>query len=234
MISYEGFPISGEIKATLLKHRVDFVFQPIFNKDKEVTAYEALMRPEGKNILDYIEEMRREGRLHELELVSFFGATAAYRQRDYDKKLCINSFPSECFTADEARNYSHCFMPMKGTLVIEILEYSEGDLQTWKIKQEHSKLYRNVEFSLDDFGTGCNDSSAVDFYRPHTVKLDRSLITGIDASPEKQRDAAAYVTKFHQKGICVLAEGIETQAEFSHLAACGVDLFQGFYLARPE
>lgn len=234
MISYDGFPINDEIKATLLKHRVDFVFQPIFNKNREIAAYEALMRPEGRYVLDYIEEMRQTGRLHELELVSFFGATAAYRQRNYCKKLCINSFPSECFTAVEAKNYSDCFRPIKDKLVIEILEYTENDPWKWEVKKAHSRIFDDVEFSLDDFGTGFNDSTAVDFYRPQTVKLDRSLIHRIDASPEKQHQAAAYVDRFHRQGILVLAEGIETQAEFTYLATCGVDLFQGFYLAKPE
>lgn len=71
MLSFEKLNVCDEIKSILMQYRVDFVFQPIFDRLGEIYGYEALMRPEGKNVLEYIEEVKHNNMLHELELVSF-------------------------------------------------------------------------------------------------------------------------------------------------------------------
>ena len=43
----------------IAQDQVDFVFQPIFSKYGKIIGHEALMRPEGKNVLDFIDEMHR-------------------------------------------------------------------------------------------------------------------------------------------------------------------------------
>ena len=233
MLSFEKLNVCDEIKSILMQYRVDFVFQPIFDRLGKIYGYEALMRPEGKNVLEYIEEVKHNNMLHELELVSFFGATMAYRQRNYDKKLCINSFPSECFSVKEAKCYSDCFKPIKDKLVIEIIEYTEGERWMWKTKQAHTRVYEGIEVSIDDFGTGHNDIDSIDYYNPNIVKLDRSLISNIDAYSMKQKDVKYYIEQLHNRGIRVLAEGVETQKEYEFLFQAGVDLFQGYLLAKP-
>ena len=69
---------------------------------------------------------------------------------------------------------------------------------------------------------------------PHIVKLDRELICGIDHEPEKQANVEKLVLKFHEDDILVVAEGVEEKEEFECLVGLGVDLFQGYYLARPK
>jgi len=90
-----------------------------------------------------------------------------------------------------------------------------------------------VEIALDDFGTGFNDEAAVDFYAPHMIKIDRSLITDIDKDVKKQEYIKKLTSDMHDKMIVVLAEGIETKEEFDFLVGIGVDFFQGYYLGRP-
>ena len=233
MLSFDNLNVNDEIKNVLKQFRIDFVFQPIFNRSGDVMAVEALMRPEGSNILAFIDEMTAAGKLHELELVSFFGATMAYRQRGYDVALGVNSFPSECFTVEEAKAYSDCFKPIKDKLVIEILEYTEGEGWIWKSKHRHTKVYDGIRVALDDFGTGNNDVEAVKYYNPHTVKLDRSLISDINLHKDKQQNVADYVSWLHDMQVRVLAEGVETKEEYDYLYNLGVDLFQGYYLVRP-
>ena len=87
--------------------------------------------------------------------------------------------------------------------------------------------------SVDDFGNGINDMERVQIMNPHIVKLDRELISGIDHIPEKQENVTKLVLDFHSRGILVCAEGVEEKEEFDYLVGLGIDLFQGFYLARP-
>lgn len=234
MISFFELPLNEEILQALVELEIDYVFQPIFYNDgKKVFAYEALMRPKEKDVLALIDEYEAEGKLHILEVATFFGAVQAYKERGYEEFVCINSFPSECFTEEENRVFNEYFgEEIKGKGIIEILESPEFSEESWESKKSVLEE-QDLKVALDDFGTGNNDMEAVDILTPHIVKLDRSLFADIDRDVSKQEVCAEYIRTFHKKGMQVLAEGVETKAEFDFLQEQGVDLFQGFYLARP-
>ncbi len=233
MQDYDSLNVSDDIKKVLKQYNVDFVFQPIFARQGELVGYEALMRPKDKNIMEFIEEMTELDKLHDLELLTYFGATLAYRQRGYDIMLSINSFPSECFSEAEALEYSLCFRPIKDKLIIEILEYTREQGWTWEMKKKHLDTYRGIEVALDDFGTGTNGEEALDYYRPDMIKVDRTLITDIDKDIDKQTYIHKLIKECAHRAIVVLAEGVETKEEYDFLCEAGVDYFQGYYLGRP-
>jgi len=226
--------ISKQTRKLFEDYEVNFVFQPIFSKSDTLIAYEALMRPKGKFILDFIEEMKTSNKLHELEILTFFGATNAYRERGYNTMLSINSFPTEIFTEDELIEYTKCFEMPREKVIVEMLEYADGKNWTWLSKSNQIMRNAGVEVALDDFGTGFNDEAAVDFYKPHMIKIDRSLITDIDKDENKQANVRKLISDIHKKMIVVLAEGIETMEEFDFLKSIGTDFFQGYYLGMPS
>ncbi len=121
---------------------------------------------------------------------------------------------------------------INGLTVLEILEYPFTDLSAVREKKMASARH-NLKISIDDFGSGINDMSIVDLYAPHIVKLDRELIMDIDQNKFKQQFVTQHVQEFHRRKILVVAEGIERKEEFEFLKSIGVDLFQGYYLARP-
>lgn len=63
MLAFDTLNVDDKIKSELMQFEIDFAFQPIFSREGDIVAYEALMRPEGRNVLDYIEEMRRKNKL---------------------------------------------------------------------------------------------------------------------------------------------------------------------------
>ena len=87
--------------------------------------------------------------------------------------------------------------------------------------------------SADDFGSGINDLERIEIMKPDIVKLDRELISGIDHDSKKQEHITNLIPYFHSKNMLVVAEGVEEKEEFDYLVGLGVDLFQGYYLARP-
>lgn len=234
MVSFFELPLNEEILQALVELEIDYVFQPIFYNDgKRIFAYEALMRPKQKDVLELIDEYERTGRLHVLEVATFFGAVQAYRDRGYEEYVCINSFPSESFTEEENRVFSEYFgETLKGKGIIEILEYPEWSEDDWEQKKALLKD-QGMKIALDDFGNGNNDMDVVDLVMPHIIKLERSMFQDLDKDEEKQKKCKEYISLFHSRRMQVLAEGVETQAEFEILQIYGVDLFQGFYLARP-
>lgn len=225
--------LTETVKSIIEKYEVDFVFQPIFSRVGTVFGYEALMRPKGKFVLDFIEEMKRDRLLHDLEILTFFGATYAYQQRGYDAILSINSFPTEIFTEEELVSYTKCFEMPREKVMVEILEYSDEKNWTWLSKSQQISRNSGVEVALDDFGTGYNDELAVEFYRPYMIKLDRSLVSDININVNKQDCVKRIIEDMHDRKILVLAEGIEKKEEYDYLMSNGVDFFQGYYLGRP-
>ena len=110
MIYFEHLPLDKNILKTLAELKIDYVFQPIFLPDgKTIYAREALMRPEGKTVVELIEEYIKRDELHVLEVATFWGATQAYLLRGYTEKLSVNSFPCESFSKDEVKVYIDYF-----------------------------------------------------------------------------------------------------------------------------
>lgn len=233
-IDFREIPFHKDDLDELLQLKIDFAFQPIFKAvDLKLSGYEALMRPMGATPLELIAEYEKKGKLFVIELATYFGAALAYRKRGYTEDLCINSFPSEYLNEGQQRLYYECFPEMVGRVIVEIVEYTELDMAKWEEKKADIERHR-MRLSLDDFNTGTNDMHALDFFKPQYVKLDRSLISNIQNEKKRQVWIQEMVQLFHQRGISVIAEGIETDGELQYIKEhTQVDYLQGYYLGMP-
>jgi hypothetical protein len=88
--------------------------------------------------------------------------------------------------------------------------------------------------AIDDLGSGHSNLPRIAELRPHIIKLDRSLIAGVDRDFFKQEMMKSLVLLGKTIGTLVLAEGVETQAELDTCAALGAEFFQGYHFARPK
>jgi EAL domain-containing protein (putative c-di-GMP-specific phosphodiesterase class I) len=86
---------------------------------------------------------------------------------------------------------------------------------------------------LDDVGAGHSNLDRIPLLRPDVIKIDRSLITGVDGDFYKQETFKSLVSLSRRIGALVVAEGIETEAEAVTALELGADLLQGFFLGRP-
>ncbi len=234
MINFDHLPLHTDILQALRELSINYVFQPIFRPDgKTVYAWEALMRPTEMTVTELIADYTKKDKLHVLEVATFFGAMQAYFQRGYEEKVAINSFPSDCMKQEEADVFLDYFGErIRGRMIIENLEYPYFSREHW-IEKSRSVRFMDNLLAADDFGTGLNNMELMEFMSPDIVKLDREVISGIDHIIEKQENVKKLIEHFHSKNILVVAEGVEEKEEFEYLQGLGVDLFQGYYLARP-
>jgi EAL domain-containing protein (putative c-di-GMP-specific phosphodiesterase class I) len=86
---------------------------------------------------------------------------------------------------------------------------------------------------VDDVGSGFASFRHVTRVNPDILKLDRTLVCGIDDDPVRQSLAAAIVAFARDVGATVVSEGIESESELCCLRGLAVGCGQGFYLARP-
>lgn len=234
MIDFSKYRFSDHVNQELKKLDVDFVFQPIVDRNGNVIAREALMRPNGASPLELISQFEETDDLHILEVASAFGATEAFISRGYKERLGINSFPSEALTDWENKLYLDEFVKHNIDISLEMLEYPHDLIRVWEQKQRNYEGATALRIVIDDFGTGANDMDAVELYKPYSVKFDRKYITDIDKNKDAQAALRDWIKLFHSKGIIAVAEGVETEEEYDTLFELGIDYFQGFYIGMPE
>ena len=90
-----------------------------------------------------------------------------------------------------------------------------------------------VMLSIDDFGTGYSSLSYLKLLPIHRLKLDRSFVGDIESDPDDASICRATASLAHDLGLSLVAEGVETEAQFDFLRELGCDLLQGYWLARP-
>ena len=92
----------------------------------------------------------------------------------------------------------------------------------------------DVKLVVDDLGAGYSNLKCIADLEPNVVKLDRSLISGIDGSSRQRQLVTSVVRLCHDLNATVVVEGVETENELSALRDTGADYAQGFLLAKPS
>lgn len=90
-----------------------------------------------------------------------------------------------------------------------------------------------VRIALDDFGTGYSSLSYLKRFPIDTMKIDRSFVGEMDKSSESAAIVELILALAKQLGYCTVAEGVETEAQATHLTTKGCPLLQGFFFSKP-
>ncbi|MBF0255479.1 MAG: EAL domain-containing protein [Gammaproteobacteria bacterium] len=117
-----------------------------------------------------------------------------------------------------------------------LLEITESSLMT-NLSQTRDMLAQlealGLRLAVDDFGTGYSSLAQLVRLRPHTLKIDREFISGLNHCPESQQVVAAISRMARSLRLQVVAEGVETAEERGVVRAMGCGLIQGFLFHRP-
>ena len=89
------------------------------------------------------------------------------------------------------------------------------------------------QIALDDLGAGYAGLNSFATLQPTIVKLDMSLVSGIDLCNVRQRLVRSMVEACHDLSVRVVAEGIESREELDCCVSLGCDLLQGYLIAKP-
>lgn len=216
-------------------------FQPIVDVGAgRIWGYEALVRGLGgegaHQVLGQVNDQNRYAfdqacRVKAIEL-------AGTRIAESDTKLSINFMPNAVYepkaciraTLDAASRMQ--FDPRR--LMFEFTENERMDDvgHVSHIVAEYRKM--GFTTALDDFGAGYAGLSLLSKFQTDLIKLDMELLRGLDASKVKQAIVRGLVGIAQELDIVLLAEGVETREELDVLRAMGIELFQGYYFARPQ
>lgn len=90
-----------------------------------------------------------------------------------------------------------------------------------------------VSLVMDDFGTGYSSLSYIRRFPLDIIKIDKSLVTGIEHEDDGAMIARAIISMCQSLRKTVVAEGVENQAQFDFLRYQGCDEFQGYLISKP-
>lgn len=233
---------SEELNRMLETGDVSFVFQPIVTRDGNIYGYELLMRPHFTNLKGIGEVLnlaRSQAKLPQIESLTWFAglrAAAAEKEKGHlgeSEKLFINSIASVCITEEEQGLLEDNYGDLLSRVVIEMTEGEPASREYMARKMEMARKWQG-QTAVDDFGTGYNSESVLLHMRPEIVKVDMSLVRQIHKDAKRQMILKNLLEFAINNDICVLAEGVETEEELVFLLDCGIFLFQGYYIARPQ
>lgn len=118
-----------------------------------------------------------------------------------------------------------------GVEIREAALHSEASIATEEtIRQLAARGFR---VRIDDFGAGGGSVATLRSYPIDQIKIDRSLICGVDQDDALQRTTQALIDVARSLGVEALAAGVETEGEEAWLRQAGCSALQGFAIARP-
>ena len=93
--------------------------------------------------------------------------------------------------------------------------------------------HHGATIAIDDFGSGASSLARLRSLPFDAVKLDGSLIKGIDSDTAARDVIQAVIGLVHSLGARAVAEGVETQGQYDMLRIMGCDAAQGYAIAAP-
>ncbi len=207
------------------------VFQPIVDlRRDEIVGYEALTRfTDNANPEVLFVEAAAVGLGVELEMATLRAALAASNALPQSAWLNLNATPELIVAGEPLRTL---LAASSRRIVLEVTEHTAiTDYPAFRTAM--AALGPKVEFAVDDAGTGFASLRHIVELRPAFVKLDRSLIAGVESDDARQAMIVGLCHFASVTGCRLIVEGIETDSELGVLRDLAIELGQGYLLGRP-
>ena len=116
------------------------------------------------------------------------------------------------------------------------MEITEGELvhNIKALSEKVNALRRQaIIIAIDDFGAGYAGLNMLADLQPDLIKLDMNLLRDIHRHGPRQSIVKAIYEVCMDLGIDILAEGVESPDEYHFLSRVGIELYQGYFFAKP-
>jgi diguanylate cyclase (GGDEF)-like protein len=240
-----NFTTEQGLRRAIERGEFELLFQPEVNVETlETGLVEALIRwrmPDGSlaspgQFLAVAEESGLIIEISDWVLRSAIEAAAHWHHGVWpEARVAINVSPRQLFDhqfVDRLQGLLDQYrLPAK---CIEI-ELTESVLQTGPATIDALRRLRakGIAIALDDFGTGYSSLASLEQLPLNRIKLDRSLIAGIDTSARSGAIARAIIGMCQGLGLEITAEGVERPEQFSILLGYRSMYLQGYLFSPP-
>ena len=212
-------------------------FQPIVSQRERCTvAYEALLRNEEPTLKSppaCVAAAERLGRVHELGRAVRRAVADAMVVAPSGVDLFVNLHAAD-LADDELSSPSAPLSAHASRVVLEITE--RASLEQVAGAPERVTALRGLGYriAVDDLGAGYAGLTSLTTLEPEVVKIDMTLVRGVDADPKRQHVVRSLLELCRELSMRVVVDGVETAAERGAVVSLGGDVMQGYHYGRPS
>lgn len=225
-------------KGRLLDFDFTMALQPIVSTTtNRIWAHEALVRGLNNEPAGHVFANVNDSNRYRFDQTCRVKAIKLASELAIDTLLSINFMPNAVYkpelcirtTLMAAEQYN---FPVE-QIIFEITESEKVDDYDHLKSIIHHYQETGFKTAIDDFGAGYSGLNLLANLQTDIVKLDMALVRNIDTDRIRQIITSGILKVCADLNIRVIAEGIESRAELHTLKSMGIELFQGFYFARP-
>ena len=240
--------LSNDLRNAIEKHQLHLAYQPIISlESSRIDGFEVLVRwihPELGPVspLEFIPIAEETGLIHEVGLW-------VLRESCQQLRIWHDKYPDKADLTISVNVSARQFdAPDFINQVTQALKDSGLEGRHLNVELTESALMENpkaviviieqiralgVKMHLDDFGTGYSSLSILHQLTFDAIKIDRAFVKDMNSDGRHANTISAIRRMAHNRGMRVIAEGIETISQFETLQALGCDKGQGYYMSRP-
>ncbi|HEY5563783.1 MAG TPA: EAL domain-containing protein [Clostridiaceae bacterium] len=234
-----------KLKNAMEKNEFITYYQPIMDlKSMKVLSAESLIRwKRGERIIPPIEFIPIAKSIGEIVVIDNWMLESACTQCKKWQELGVKDFSvsvnisyKQLIQLDFVQlvmNILHKHLLDSRYLNLEITEDEAMEDIDSIIKILSELKSQGIRISMDDFGTGYSSLSYINKLPIGTIKIDRSLIINLQNNSKNLVIIKSIVVMAHSLNIKVVAEGIETDNEYSILKELECDYIQGYLIGKP-
>lgn len=243
--AHERLEMEMALRSALDRQELMVYYQPKVNENNQVVGFEALIRWNHPTLgmvpptvfIPIAEDTGLINPITDFVLREACHAAAAWSEMGWcglhmAVNLSARQFASPALLEQIQEVLQASKMPAE-CLQLEITESMlAGDIErTVEVLTALKKI--GVRIAIDDFGTGYSSLAYLKRFPLDILKIDRSFVMEVGDGQEGIAISKAVISLGHSLGLSIVAEGVEHQAQFAALVACGCEEFQGYYFSRP-
>ncbi|MEI9947827.1 MAG: EAL domain-containing protein [Pseudomonadota bacterium] len=213
-------------------------YQPIVSAaDGSVYGYEALLRSEEPLLLlpnAVLKAAEKVRRVHEVGRAVRDAVAADMEFMPHDAASAFVNVHPEDLMDPALYLPSAPLTRVAGRVVLELTDRASLDAVNDVLDRIARLRTLGFRIAIDDLGAGQADSNTFSQLEPEFVKIDLSIIRGVDKDRSKRTMVLALVRLCHNMGKAVIAEGVENAGERETLLETGCDFLQGYFLGTPS
>lgn len=237
-----------EIRVAISRRQFYLVYQPIFSlKTSRLVGVEALVRwrhPSGENVspVRFVATAERSNLIHELSIYILREACSQackWHERGQAENIApwhisVNISGRDLELFDLAERVESILKETGLPPDILQIELTETELAFKGAGEQLKQLRRlGIQIAIDDFGIGYSSLSYLHRFRVDSIKIDRSVISGIGTNASDQALARGIVLLARSMGLNTIAEGLESEEQHRIGKVLQFDYVQGYYYAKP-
>jgi len=245
----ESLQLENDLRRAIQNQEFILHYQPIFGFDeKRIIGLEALIRwahPEHGIIYpdEFIPKAEEIGLINQIghwvisescrQIKEWKTTMSGFEEIDLSINISGQQFLQPEF-ADTITGVIHDHDLAPGILKFELTESVLIKNSVSSIKTLLALKDIGIKLALDDFGTGYSSFAYLQQFPIDDLKIDMSFIQKLDVDSETYEIVKSIVGLAKKLGLNVVAEGVETEAQFNQVKRLDFDMVQGFWIAKPE